>query len=525
MGSIKDTLERSDLFKGLSSDELDMLVPLCREEVYEVGAIIFPEGAPCYTIYVVASGKVALEMKLRISRASEETVTTHVVTEGGCLCYSGLIDPSILTASGRSLETTRLIGLDAAELKSLFEENHQLEHKTMSNLLGVVSLRLQYTKETMGHILSIAFHDLKAPLAAVESYHRVMLSGFAGELSEEQRNMLQRSSKRILELLNLIDNILDISRIDARDLKRAKISLAEVIENCIETMRPLAEEKGLQLKAEVPEGIPLILGARDRLQQVVTNLLANAIKFTPAGGTVEVKMREEDDYIQAEITDTGIGIPAEELPMIFDDFYRGLSSTEKGAGLGLSIARRIIEAHGGTIRALSPCPGSDRGSEFIFTLPKDLSLFKEEGEKGKLSYCSIAQERGEMAKILVVDDDPDILVAVSSVLKSRSYEVVIAHDGEEALAKLREEKPDLMLLDLPMPKMDGFAVCRELQNDDWKEHRNIPILITSSVREEASRRRYELETGSDLAVNGYIEKPIEPHILLERVEKLLAKGA
>jgi CheY-like chemotaxis protein len=130
-----------------------------------------------------------------------------------------------------------------------------------------------------------------------------------------------------------------------------------------------------------------------------------------------------------------------------------------------------------------------------------------------------------MAKILVVDDDPDILVAVSSVLKSRSYEVVIAHDGEEALAKLREEKPDLMLLDLPMPKMDGFAACRELQNDDWKEHRNIPILITSSVREEASRRRYELETGSDLAVNGYIEKPIEPHILLERVEKLLAKGA
>ena len=128
-----------------------------------------------------------------------------------------------------------------------------------------------------------------------------------------------------------------------------------------------------------------------------------------------------------------------------------------------------------------------------------------------------------MAKILVVDDDPDMRLAIGSVLKSRSYEVVEARDGEEALARLNEEKPDLMLLDLLMPKMDGFAVVKELKNTQEK-FSSVPILIISSVREEASHRRYELEVGHKLNVDEYIEKPIEPFILLQRVERLLSKG-
>jgi len=128
-----------------------------------------------------------------------------------------------------------------------------------------------------------------------------------------------------------------------------------------------------------------------------------------------------------------------------------------------------------------------------------------------------------MAKILVVDDDPDMRLAIGSVLKSRSYEVVEARDGEEALARLKEEKPDLMLLDLLMPKMDGFAVVKELKNTQEK-FSSVPILIISSVREEASHRRYELEVGHKLNVDEYIEKPIEPFILLQRVERLLSKG-
>ena len=126
-------------------------------------------------------------------------------------------------------------------------------------------------------------------------------------------------------------------------------------------------------------------------------------------------------------------------------------------------------------------------------------------------------------KILVVDDDPDILEAISMILESQGYNVVTARDGEQGLATLKAEKPDMMILDLMMPKMDGFAVCKELQDPRWAKYKDIPILILTSVREEASRRRYELETGLELDVDDYVEKPVSPDTLLERVGRLIKR--
>lgn len=127
------------------------------------------------------------------------------------------------------------------------------------------------------------------------------------------------------------------------------------------------------------------------------------------------------------------------------------------------------------------------------------------------------------AKILVVDDDPDVVEAIGIVLESNGYAVITARDGVEGLNKLKEEKPDLMILDLLMPKLDGFGVCKELKDPRWAKYSSIPIIILSSVREEASRRRYELETGLQLDVDDYVEKPIEHTILLERVGKIIKK--
>jgi DNA-binding response OmpR family regulator len=133
-------------------------------------------------------------------------------------------------------------------------------------------------------------------------------------------------------------------------------------------------------------------------------------------------------------------------------------------------------------------------------------------------------EGGIMAgKILVVDDDPDILDAIALILQSQGYEVVTARDGIEGLANLKAEQPDLMILDLMMPKMDGFAVCKELQDPRWSKYKHIPILILTSVREEASRRRYELETGLELDVDDYVEKPMSPDVLLKRVSTLIKR--
>jgi len=370
--SIRETLKRSDLFYGLTDQQLDRLLPLCREEVYETGVVIFPEGQPCDTIYIVHWGKVALEMGLQISRAAEESATIAVVTEAGCLCCSGLIDPYILTDTGRTLDNAGLIALDTAEFKQLLEDDPDMRCKTMANLAGVIFSRLARTRDTLGHILSVVFHDLKAPLAATESYHRVMLEGFAGELSDDQKNMLQRSSTRISELLNVISHMTDISRVDARDLVMTKLSLAQMVSDSVDAMQPLAKEKGLLLQVDIPDELPPIYGDHEQLKEVLTNLLSNGIKFTPAGGMVTVKIIDRAEYVETQVMDTGVGIPPEELPKIFDDFYRGLDLPEKGAGLGLSIAKRIVEAHHGQIWATSPCPDTGKGSQFVFSLPRDL---------------------------------------------------------------------------------------------------------------------------------------------------------
>jgi DNA-binding response OmpR family regulator len=129
----------------------------------------------------------------------------------------------------------------------------------------------------------------------------------------------------------------------------------------------------------------------------------------------------------------------------------------------------------------------------------------------------------QKTKILIVDDDPDIRIAMGAVLEARNYQVITACDGEEGLAKLKEERPALMILDLLMPRKDGFAVCKELKDPRWAKYSNIPILILTSVREEVSRRRYELETGLSLDVDDYVEKPIDPFLLVDRVESLLKK--
>ena len=372
MDSIKGILASSDLFNGLSDDELEKLLPLCRVEVYEAGMVIACEGEACRYVQTIESGKVALETNIAIGRTSVESATIDVLSDGSNLCVSALIEPSILTDTGRCLETTRVLALDTEGLKALFEENPQTGYKVARNLAKVVSSRLQHTKESMGRILSVIFHDLKAPLAAVETYNRLLLGEFAGELNEEQKNIVQRSSKRLSDLLDLVSNMIDFSRIDFADLKMERISLAKVIEDCVEVMYPLAEEKGLQLITEVPQELPAIPGSRERLKQVVTNLLSNAIKFTPSGGMITVRAKDDEDYVQVEVADSGIGVPAEELPKIFDGFFRGLDMAGRGAGLGLSISKKIIEAHHGRIWAVSPCPESGRGSRFTFTLSKDL---------------------------------------------------------------------------------------------------------------------------------------------------------
>jgi signal transduction histidine kinase len=367
--SIKDALRSSEIFRGMTDEELDKLMPLCQEELYEAGAVMFCEGAQCNFVQTLKSGKVALETELAISRRGAERATIDVLSQGSSFCWSALMEPHILTSSGRCLEKTEILALDGEKLKALLDENPQMGCKVANNLVKVVASRLQHTKHTMEHILSLIFHDLKAPLAAAESYNRLLLDGFVGELSEEQKNIVQRSSKRLSDLLNLISNMIDFSRVDFGEFRTEEVSLTKVIEDCTDTMRPLAVEKGLQLDVVLPRQLPIVSGNADRLKQVMTNLLSNAIKFTPFGG-ITVRAKDYSDHVQVDVIDTGVGIPTDDLPKVFDGFYAGLDMEKRGAGLGLSICKRIIEGHGGKISATSPCAETGKGTRFTFILPK-----------------------------------------------------------------------------------------------------------------------------------------------------------
>jgi len=379
MEPVKQVLASSQLFGELSDEELDKIAALSREEVYEAGTTIFREGDPASDLYIVEDGKVVIEMQIRLGPGGPgRQGAIDVMTKGQVFGWSAIGERQTLSMSARCIEDTKVITLDGDRLSRLFDEDSRIGSKVRKKLLGVVYSRLRRTRDTLAHILSIASHDLKAPLAAVESYHQVMLNGYAGEITEKQRNMLLRSSERIKGLLNLIDNILDISRIDTRELKMEATSLLKVVKSIRGTIQPLAEEKGVQLKVEVPDGLPLITAAPDRLHQVFNNLLGNAVKFTPKGGTITLRVTEEDDHILVEVIDTGIGISPEELPRVFDDFYRGIRVDTGGAGLGLSISKKIIEAHRGNLWVESPCPESGIGSKFTFTLPKNPPAMQSE---------------------------------------------------------------------------------------------------------------------------------------------------
>ena len=226
------------------------------------------------------------------------------------------------------------------------------------------------------YFLAMASHDLKTPLAAVQSYLQVLLGGFVGELNEEHGRILQRCSQRIKELFDLINRFLDLAQIEKGKVveEMEMICIRDVLDSCVEEVSILAAEKAQELNAEIPQDLPNIYGSANHLKQVVTNLLGNGVKFTPELGSITLRARDMENEIEVSVTDTGIGIDPDDLPRLFEQFFRGKGgAAAQGTGLGLCISKRIVEAHHGTIWAESPYDEGQSGARFIFTLPKGQS--------------------------------------------------------------------------------------------------------------------------------------------------------
>jgi len=248
-------------------------------------------------------------------------------------------------------------------------------HEAVSNDLQQCNIdlsRLANERQNLFHFLSMAAHDLKAPLSAVQTYFGALLGGFTGELSTRQTDILERCSTRIAQLLELINDLLDISKIEAGQLvtEMEEVRLKTIVDGPVEMGHTLAERKGLKLEVDMPKKLPHLYVASTRLQNALTQLISNAITYTDPGGSVKLKIVNSPNTVRFEVSDTGIGIPKEELDQVFKEFFRASNVKAKGSGLGLSIVKGIIEAHGGDIRAESPCPETGKGSLFTFTIPK-----------------------------------------------------------------------------------------------------------------------------------------------------------
>jgi signal transduction histidine kinase len=269
--------------------------------------------------------------------------------------------------------TTAIVGeLRRRQREVVALKDQLLEQRTKElEQISAEVVKLEEERRHFVRFLSVVAHDLQSPLVATQSLLSYILDGYTGEITEGQKDLMQRGIRRIDDLLTLITDLLDIPRIEAGEIKREmrEVSLNDVVKKATDGLDNLARQKGITLKIELPKRSPKVVASSRRLQQVITNLVSNAINYT-RDGSVLAKTTKDDGDVRFEVIDTGVGILPNELPKLFQDFFRGSNVGAKGTGLGLSISKRIIEAHGGKIWVESPAPETGKGSKFVFTLPK-----------------------------------------------------------------------------------------------------------------------------------------------------------
>ncbi|TAJ97536.1 MAG: PAS domain S-box protein, partial [Candidatus Manganitrophaceae bacterium] len=359
--------------------------------------------------------------------------------------------------------------------------------------------------------LAMVSHELRTPLNAIYGWARLLQMGdLDRETIASAYETIERNAKAQAQL---IDDLLDVSRIIAGKLRLdvRPIELKPVIEAAVETVQPAADAKEITLQSVFDVRIGLISGDPDRLQQVVWNLLSNAIKFTPSGGRVEVRLDRIDDSVQICVRDTGIGISREFLPYVFDRFRQAEGTSTRvhgGLGLGLAIVRHLVELHGGTVSADSP--GEGRGATFRVRLPlkfapaaTDSEAKRPEGEAGTLVGPAPTLDGID---ILLVEDEADARALLTLILQRAGARVTPVSSVREAVDKLKQKKPDLLVSDIEMPGEDGYSLIRKVRAEEAERgERALPSVALTAYAARADRRR-ALMAG----FQKHIPKPVDP---------------
>jgi PAS domain S-box-containing protein len=347
--------------------------------------------------------------------------------------------------------------------------------------------------------LALLAHELRNPLAPLRNGLQVMrLAGMNGEAAERARAVMER---QLGHMVRLIDDLLDISRISRNklELRRERVLLADVVASAVETARPALDAAGHEFAVALPPE-PVYLDADlTRLAQVFSNLLTNAAKYTERGGNVWLTAAPGDDEVVVAVRDTGIGIPAEALPSIFDMFSQVDRSIERatgGLGIGLALVKGLVEMHGGRVAAASGGPGA--GSTFSVTLPRERErLFPAAPDVGPGGSVG----RGPIRRILVVDDSRDSAQSMAAMLQLLGHDVRTAHDGVEAVAAAEAFRPDVILMDIGMPRLNGYDATRRIRAQPWG--RDMTVVAVTGWGQAGDRARSRV-AGCD----GHLVKPV-----------------
>ena len=358
---------------------------------------------------------------------------------------------------------------------------------------------LQEADRRKDEFLAVLAHELRNPLAPLRNSLNILQLTACDDPATER--VCQTMERQVNHLVRLVDDLLEVSRITRGkiELRKETVELASVARNAIETSRPLIDAAGLQLAITLPQEPVTLHGDPVRLGQVFANLLNNAAKYTNRGGQIWFTARKENEHVLISVRDTGIGISKEILPKVFDMFMQADRATDRaqgGLGIGLTLVRSLVEMHGGSVTARSEGPG--HGSEFVVQLPLAAS---QSGLKSPLSSSGSSRSLSSR-RILVVDDNVDSANSLGMLLKFLGGDIQVAHDGPAALAAIEKYRPDVVLLDIGMPGMDGYEVAARIR--ERHEFDQVTLIALTGWGQEEDRRRTR-----EAGFNHHLVKPAD----------------
>jgi len=441
----------------------------------------------------------AVAMATRLENPTPYAIEYRVVHPDGSLRW--------VLANGRSSyegagPTRRVVSFDGTVIDITDRKRGEEEREQL--VAG-----LQEQDQRKDEFLATLAHELRNPLAPIRNGLQIMrLAKSDPEENEKVRAMMER---QLGQMVHLIDDLLDLSRISRGkfDLRRERIELATAIQQAIETSLPIIDQADHELLTDIAPGPIFVDADLTRLVQVFSNLLNNAAKYTERGGQIRLTVQHLGAEAVVSVRDNGIGIPPHMLQHVFEMFTqvdRHLDRSQSGLGVGLSIVQRLVQMHGGTVEARSD--GTGRGSEFVVHLPVALLSVGDERSDQPDPVHPIAHRR-----ILVVDDNVDAAESLAMMLTMSGYETLTVHDGLEALAIAETFRPNVMFLDIGLPKLNGYEVCRRLRQEQWGE--DMVVIALTGWGQEKDKR-----LSSEAGFDSHMVKPVLPDAL----EALLAEG-